>query len=112
MDWNNLSEIKQLDQIDQESKTKLILILKHSTRCSISISALDRIERSWKKSDLNNIKPYYLDLLTFRDISNSIANRYQVEHQSPQILLINNGICVFSRTHLEISYTDIINFKL
>ena len=112
MNWNILNDVKQLELIDQESLNKLVLILKHSTRCSISITALGRFERSWKESDSNFIKPYYLDLLNFRDISNLIANRYHIEHQSPQILLINKGICIFSQTHLDISYSDIINLKL
>ena len=108
MNWNKLESIHQLESIDEESKDKKILILKHSTRCSTSSTVLDRLERNWKEADSQKIKPYYLDLLAHRDISNEIASRYKVLHQSPQVLIIENGICIYHATHIDINYNEIM----
>lgn len=80
------------------------MILKHSTRCSISAMALNRIERKWTGEE--KIKPYYLDLLAHRDISSAIEQRYGVEHESPQVLIIRNGQCVYTASHNGIAYED------
>jgi len=108
MNWIVLSEMDQLDYIDELSATKPVLIFKHSTRCSISSTALTRFERNYKPVDEEVMFAYYLDLLKFRSISNEIENRYQVEHQSPQTLLIKGGKCVHTSSHIEIDYKEII----
>jgi bacillithiol system protein YtxJ len=108
MNWNKLENINQLAFIDEESKDKKILLFKHSTRCGISSMALDRIERDWKQEDCLKIKPYYLDLLNHRDISNEISSRYNVVHESPQILIIYNGRCIYYKSQSEINYKEIM----
>ncbi|MHB8259832.1 MAG: bacillithiol system redox-active protein YtxJ [Bacteroidia bacterium] len=109
MNWNTLNNISQLAEINEESKSIKVMLFKHSTRCSISSMALSRIESSWKDSDSNFIKPYYLDLIAHRDISNLIAEQYGVEHQSPQALIISNGKCIYHASHTNIKYSDIIS---
>lgn len=108
MNWNTLNSPEQLDSIDAESQKLPVLIFKHSTRCSISSTALGRLERRWQDKDDLKLNPYYLDLIEYRDISNSIAQRYQVEHQSPQVLIINRGKCIYSATHLDIFYDELM----
>ena len=109
MNWHYLTDITQLDKIDEESKNGKILILKHSTRCSISNIALNRLERDWKEEHSEKLKPYYLDLLNYREISNAVAARYGVIHESPQILLISNGKYIFCQTHSDIRLAEILN---
>ena len=108
MKWKNITSLEQLGQIDEESKTKAILILKHSTSCSISTMALNRIESKWKSEYLDSIEPYFLDLLTFRSISNEISKRYQVTHESPQVLIISNGKSIYDESHSGIRMEDIV----
>ena len=108
MNWNTLNNTHILDSIDQESKVSPVLIFKHSTRCSISSMALNRIEANWNVEDDNLVKPYYLDLLEHRDISSEIENRYKLRHESPQILIISDGLCLNSLSHTDISYTNIM----
>jgi bacillithiol system protein YtxJ len=105
MNWNELTEESQLDELKKLSNEQAVLIFKHSTRCSISASALDRMERKWEKEV--NIKPYYLDLIRYRPISNRIQDEFTVEHQSPQILLIKNGKCIYNASHIEINFEEI-----
>lgn len=108
MKWNALTHIDQLAIIDNESTTQKILILKHSTRCSISNAALARVERKWKDENEETLKPYYLDLLVHRDVSNAIAQRYNITHESPQALIISNGKCIFYQTHMEINVENLV----
>ncbi len=97
MNWINLTDINQLDLIIEESKIKPVIIFKHSTRCIISKMALRSFESDYNLGDA--FECYYLDLIAHRDISNEIANRFGIEHQSPQILIIKNGIVIYNESH-------------
>lgn len=107
MNWIKLNEVKQLTEIREQSNNKAILIFKHSTRCSISRTALDRLERNWKSEEMKHITPYFLDLLSHREISNQIAGQFGIEHESPQLLVIKNGEVIYDRSHFEIDYASL-----
>jgi bacillithiol system protein YtxJ len=108
MNWTKLTDLAQLDTIDVASHAKPILIFKHSTRCSISSTALARMERGWPPLQDADHTPYYLDLLAHRPISNMIAERYDLEHESPQVLVIRHGKCVYSASHLAITPQEVV----
>lgn len=107
MNWKKLENIEQLVDIDVQSHTGPVVIFKHSTRCSISSAALDRLERNWKEEEMNEVQFYYLDLIAHRTTSNAIADHYEIEHQSPQVLLIKKGECVYTESHMGIGYNEI-----
>ena len=107
MNWNELKDDQMLDKIMSESNEKIVMIFKHSTRCSISAMAINRLERNWKDEEMANVKPYYLDLIRYRSISNEISSKFGVVHQSPQVLLIRNGSCVYEDSHMGINYENI-----
>ena len=109
MNWLPLIAEEQLmdvDALSNRNDVKAVLLFKHSTRCSISIAALGRLERSWKLMD-TEVPTFYLDLLNYRNISQAIAQKYGIEHESPQILVIKNGKCIYSATHSDISSPEI-----
>ena len=106
MNWIELTDETQLEAIKKQSKVQPIVIFKHSTRCSISVMAKGRLEREPAGAD--NLPFYYLDLLKFRPISNKIADDFKVHHESPQILLIKNGECVYEESHNGINMGDIL----
>ncbi|MBA5792293.1 bacillithiol system redox-active protein YtxJ [Flavobacterium sp. xlx-214] len=97
MNWKTLEHIDQIKVIKDASFSKLQLIFKHSTRCIISKMALKNFESDFNLED--TIDAYYLDLIAHRNISNEIAETFQVQHQSPQILLIKNGGVVYNESH-------------
>ena len=105
MHWNELTSIEQLDLIEVKSETQPVLIFKHSTRCSISRFALKQFEFEFDMQEV--ILPYYLDLLNFREVSNEIANRYSVQHQSPQILVLKNREVVYDVSHEGITVSEL-----
>lgn len=99
--WNELTDLSQLDEIKELSKTTPVMILKHSTRCFTSMMAKKELDNGWDV-DKEKAIPYYLDLLKFRPISNQIAQDFNVVHQSPQILIIKNGVCEYNSSHSDI----------
>ncbi len=105
--WKLLTDLAQLDEINEESNVKPVMIFKHSTRCSVSRMALRHFENDFDLED--TIIPYFLDLLEHRDISNEIANRFGVVHQSPQLLLINKGKSIYNVSHNFIDAKDLKN---
>ena len=99
--WNSLTDLKQLDAIVEESTETPVLIFKHSTRCPVSRMALKNFENEYDIEE-GEMNAYFLDLLEHRDISNEIASRFNVEHQSPQLILIKNGKAVYDTSHSDI----------
>jgi len=106
VNWVALTELSQIEEIIEESKTTPVLILKHSTRCSISLMAKNNLDKNWDIEHAE-LKTYYLDLLKFRPISNQLAETLNVHHQSPQVLVIKNGKCDYSATHSAIETRSI-----
>jgi bacillithiol system protein YtxJ len=102
MNWIALQSIAQLEEI--LSRQSPSLLFKHSTRCSISSVALERLNKS---SLSDRVNAYLLDLLSYRSISDAIATRLQVHHESPQVLLVKNGECCYDESHLSITAADL-----
>ncbi|HKO78387.1 MAG TPA: bacillithiol system redox-active protein YtxJ [Flavobacterium sp.] len=106
INWIPLQFVGQLDEIAALSDEKPAVIFKHSTRCSISRFALKQFENDYALED--KIDAYFLDLLEYRDISNEIASRFGVYHQSPQLLLIKNGQSVYDASHDAIDAGELV----
>ncbi len=105
MDWKELREESDLQKIIETSASRPQVIFKHSTRCSISSVAKSRLDRAEAPG---NTDFYYLDLLSFRELSGKIAEVFQVGHESPQVLIIRNGECVYDESHTGIRMDEIL----
>ncbi|MCP4522316.1 MAG: bacillithiol system redox-active protein YtxJ [Cytophagales bacterium] len=108
MNWTSLTTQEQLEAIKNDTSGQVHLIFKHSTRCSISSMALNRLERSWKDGE-TSIQPHLLDLISYREVSNAIQGTFGVVHESPQAILVKNGKAVYNASHMAISYQEIKN---
>ncbi|RZJ35379.1 MAG: bacillithiol system redox-active protein YtxJ [Flavobacterium sp.] len=104
--WKSLTEVKQLEQLLTDSFEKPVFIFKHSTRCSISRMALRQFETHYHLGP-EEADGYYLDLLEHRMVSDAVAARLEITHQSPQLILIRDGKCVFTESHGEIDAEDL-----
>jgi bacillithiol system protein YtxJ len=107
MKWNALEKPDQIKDIQTASDPHPILIFKHSTRCSISAAALNRLERKWDEKTAGNLQCYLLDLIQNRETSHAVAELFKVTHQSPQILLIHKGQAVHDASHFDIDFQEI-----
>lgn len=104
MQWKNITDLEQISQIQREEGYSLIF--KHSTRCSVSAMAKKRFEMDWSVLP-EHTSLYFLDLISYRDISAQIAETFQVHHESPQILLIKSGDCILDASHSDISADEV-----
>jgi bacillithiol system protein YtxJ len=107
--WRMLTDLSQLNELIELSHHQPVLIFKHSTRCSISRFALKNFENEYVFT-AEELQPYFLDLLENRSISNEIAIRFGIQHQSPQILLIKEGTCVYDESHDGIEVQNLKSF--
>jgi len=105
MNWINITTAEQLHDIKKKSDTIPQVIFKHSTRCAISSMAKSRLERSIQPP---HIEFYFLDLIKYRSLSSKLAEDFDVWHESPQVLLIKNGKCVYDESHSSIRMEDIL----
>ena len=95
MKINEITSLEQLEAIDKASFNQPQLIYKHSTTCSLSESA-------WEELKQSDFEINYLDLLAYRAISNAIEAKYKILHESPQVLVIKDGVCIYNESHWRI----------
>ena len=107
--WQALESVAELDTISEKSKTRTQVLFKHSTTCGISRMVLTMFNGSYNLED-GAVDLYYLDLHAHRDVSNAIAEKFQVVHQSPQLLVVKNGTVVFHTSHGNITEVDLNKF--
>ena len=100
--WKMISSPEDLESAVKESFERKVLIFKHSTRCFISKTVLASFERQVSASD-KDVAYYFLDLIAHRDLSNKIEEDFGVTHQSPQIIILENGKAIKNASHQSIS---------
>ena len=106
--WKHLEQVALRDAITEQSFSKPQVLFKHSTRCSISTMAMNRLLRLedafYQQADF-----YYLDLIAHRDISAAIAERYHVHHESPQVIVLKQGDATYDASHMEITVAELVS---
>lgn len=100
--WKYIESEEDLNRAIAVSTEKKVAIFKHSTRCFISKTVLKNFEKEVENSD-KNVDYYFLDLLAHRDLSNKIADDLGITHQSPQLIVLENGVVVNHASHQSIS---------
>ena len=100
--WHSLNNEKQLQDLIAASHHKPVAIFKHSTLCSISSAAKHQLETGWNEVE-NAADLFYLDLLAYRSVSDAIAQQFNVQHQSPQVILLNHGKVIWHASHGNIT---------
>jgi len=106
--WKNLTDLNQLDEILNDRTGQKQLLFKHSTRCGVSTMTKRQFEKEWPEEENEDINVWYLDLLNHREISNAIAEKTGVYHQSPQVITLVNGEVRYDASHSEVSARRII----
>lgn len=100
--WEPLMTVEQLEDVVRESHSVPVVIFKHSTRCGISRMAYRNFENDMNANGIE-VRFYYLDLLSYREVSNAVASRLGVAHESPQLLLLKDAKVVYHESHGNIS---------
>lgn len=102
--WKAVHQIEQVDDLVQASFLRPQLIFKHSSRCSLSSVVRRRLE---SHGPVEGIDFHFVDVISDRDISNSIGKFFEVWHESPQVLLVTDGECIYDESHMAISMDEI-----
>lgn len=105
MFWQDLKTNEDLEKLIKDSADAPQVIFKYSSRCSISDVVRNRLE---KKGGSAEIVFHFLDLIKYRGLSNAIAERFEVQHESPQVLLIKQGKCVYDESHLSVNMEELV----
>lgn len=106
LSWIPLTSLDQLDEIAKKSVSRPQAIFKHSTTCGVSRMVLNLFEKNTVLQG-DSLDLYFLDLHRHREISNEIAQKFQVLHQSPQLVVIKNGQTVAHSSHGGINEIDL-----
>lgn len=109
IEWNHLRSDADLNAALTKGNDALVLFFKHSTRCPVSGMALRMFERDYSVES-SNATAYFLDLIAYRSLSNRMATELGVEHESPQLIVVKNGVVVHTASHSMISAKDIKMF--
>jgi bacillithiol system protein YtxJ len=109
MNWKHLTSVGDLENAISASDLGTVVLFKHSTRCAVSRMALKMFEQGWDES-LSDVSAYYLDLLENRPVSAAIAEKLDIEHQSPQMLILQNGQVVHHSNHHAIDVNTLKNY--
>jgi bacillithiol system protein YtxJ len=101
LSWKSLQSEAQLEDIKAQSNVRLQIIYKHSSSCGISSMVQRQLEKSLLEFN-GRADFYFLDLLSFRAVSNKVASTFQVMHQSPQLILLKNDTVVAHDSHYDL----------
>jgi monothiol bacilliredoxin len=107
--WIALTDLQQLQDIKEQSKTKTQVIFKYSTRCGVSRMVLNQFVDAYELTE-EDLDLYFLDLINYRDVSNEVGYTFQVMHESPQLLVIKNGVVVAHSSHSGVNGIDLNSF--
>lgn len=98
-----ISTLEQLDAVIQSSNKQPVLLFKHSTQCPISANALAELEQFSHTEDAEDVLIRVVHVIEDRPVSNEIADRYQIKHESPQAFWIKDEQVLWHASHRAIT---------
>lgn len=107
--WIALTDLQQLNNIQEKSKTKTQVIFKYSIRCGVSRMVLNQFVDAYELTE-QDLDLYFLDLISNREVSNEVGYKFQVMHESPQLLVIKKGVVVAHGSHSGVNGIDLSSF--
>ncbi len=84
---------------------KTCMILKHSLTCPISANAYDVYQEF---ADHTEIPLYIVHIQEARELSEQISEVFDIKHESPQVLYVNNGEVAWHASHFDISRENLM----
>lgn len=107
INWQPLTGEHDMNEIVELSHEKPVMIFKHSTRCGISFSALDKLVEEWNPEKSENLSAYMLDVISHNQFAREIGKFFGIPHQSPQVMIIDQGKVVYEQSHFGIKYSEV-----
>jgi bacillithiol system protein YtxJ len=110
INWNDLLDELELNKVLKKSKSNAQIIFKHSSKCGISSSVLRRFNKMILNNNLDQKQLYFLKVIENRSLSNRVSALFEIQHESPQLLIIKNKKVVFHRSHYNILDDDFLKY--
>ena len=98
-----LQQIAELDQLLTESGNRPLLLFKHSYSCGISAEALDELTAHLDSAERGTARYAMVTVQTHRDVSNAVAAKLGIRHETPQALLVRDGQVVWAASHFRVT---------
>jgi bacillithiol system protein YtxJ len=111
-DLRPLEHVDELHRLIAESESQPVLLFKHSHACGVSMEALDEIVAHLNgRGPRGSVPPAgaspaqyaMVTVQTHRAVSNAVAQKLGVRHETPQALLIRDGRVVWSASHFRVT---------
>lgn len=101
--WKELTTVKEWQQVLDASEGKSVVVLKHSTACPVSASALEEYEDYLKATPNEEVDYYMVKVIESRPVSNQIAEDLNIKHASPQIIYFKNKESIWNTSHWSVT---------
>lgn len=98
-----LTSVEDWQECLSASHEQPVLVFKHSTRCSISAMAESIVKRYERGGGPGKPPIYMVKVVESRPVSDEIARSLEVQHKSPQLILVKNGEAIWSVSHYNIT---------
>lgn len=109
MKWITIDSADKIYEAEDLSRSERVLIFKFSHLCSISHIVRMLLQREWNEGQMK-MKTYLVNVIGSRDLSNDIAERFKVEHESPQVIILEKGKSVFNASHGQVKFENLQQF--
>ncbi|SMO59711.1 bacillithiol system redox-active protein YtxJ [Melghirimyces algeriensis] len=105
--WKEITTLEEWDQALLRSKDEPVLIIKHSTRCPVSADAWKEYQEFVQENAPKSASYMMVKVIESRDVSNKIAEDLDIQHKSPQAILIKDGRAVWNDSHWHITKSSL-----
>ena len=105
--WIDITDISQIDEISNSEE--VVLIFKHSTICRKSRKVLKKFQKKFSEYNID-LKMYCLDLRKYEELSCELGVRFNVIHESPQVIIIRDGRAIVHKSQESINSIDVMKY--
>ncbi len=101
-----LTAVEELDAVVAQSATRPTLLFKHSPTCGTSAQAHEEIESLVEDGSVP-VDVYLISVRASRAVSNAVAQRFNLRHESPQVLIVRGGALMWNASHFRVTAAGI-----
>ncbi len=104
--WITLDSVEQLDVIKEKSKVKTQVIYKHSKKCIGSEKVMERFIDNYQLT-ANDLDLHYLDLNDYEEVSKRAEQKFNIDNESPQLIVLRNEDVVIYTSNQAINMINL-----
>jgi len=102
-----LAAVHELDAVLSASHVQPLLLFKHSYTCGVSAEALDELRTHIEDTPHVPVTYAMVTVQTHRELSDVIARRLGLRHETPQAILVRGGRVIWSASHFRVNAAEL-----